>query len=273
MMISMAVAALLLCAESVQAQNRTRTRTRTRTVERTDDRYIPQSDPRRSSQRERVVVIEQPAPPARPVRIKVVDNEVIRTFEREHFDSDRLKRADMIFSTRGYMTVAQIVRISESFDFDSNRIKFLKSAYVNCVDRHNYYLVLRTIDFSSSRDKVIDFVLDFEEDRRYIDNDDIYYKVSSADMSAIIKTLKNESFDSARKKTAMMIVSGNLFSSRQIADMAKTFSFDSSRKEFLLYAYPHCVDPQNYSIAADALQFNSSRDELMRNVTRPGRRP
>ena len=264
-MISMAVAALLLCSESIQAQSRTRTRTRTeRRDERRDDRYIPQDDPRRTR---RAVVVEPVAPPVQPPRIRIVDNDVIRTLEHETFDSDRLKMADMVFNTGGYMTTAQITRVSESFDFDSNRIKFLKKAYENCVDAHNYYLVLKTIDFSSSREKLIEFVLNYAQEKER--EGEIYQKaVSSSDMSLIIKTLKAESFDSTREKIAKMIICGHRFSSRQIADMAKTFEFDSSRKKFLIYAHPHCADPQNYVVAANTLEFSSSRNDVMNRVSR-----
>ena len=158
MMIGIAVAALLLAAESVQAQNRGEVRRSERTERnerlRRDDRHIDQPDPRRSTRRP-----VAPIAPERP-RIKVVDNEVIRSFERERYDSNRLKMADMIFSTGGFMTTSQIIRVSNYLDYDSNRVKFLMKAYFNCVDPHNFYMVLRTLDYSSSRDKVIRFVLD-----------------------------------------------------------------------------------------------------------------
>ena len=142
MMIGIAVAALLLCTESVQAQSRVVRRERN--PQRVDDRRIDRPDPRRT----RDVVAPVPERP----RIKVVDNEVIRSFDRERFDSNRLKMADMIFSTDGFMTTAQITRVAETFDYDSNRIKFLKNAYRNCVDPYNYYMVLGTLDYSSSRE-------------------------------------------------------------------------------------------------------------------------
>ena len=261
-MIGMAVAALLLCSESIQAQSRTRTRTRTeRRDERRDDRYIPQDDPRRT---QRSAVVVTPAPP-RPPRIKVVENDVIHAFEHERFDSDRLKMADMVFSTGGHMTSAQIVRVSKSFSFDSDRIKFLKMSYDFCVDAHNFYQVLNTIQFSSSRETIIEFVIKNKEERAL--EGEPYYKVSSSDMTAILKMLKNETFDSTRSKLARMFVCGNLLTSRQIADMSKTFKFDSSREEFLIYAHRHCSDPQNYIVAVNTLQFSSSRSEVLSRIT------
>ena len=256
MMIGIAVAALLLATENVQAQSR---ETRGTRIERRNERVIRQEDPRRSD-RGRVIIQE----PAR--RVKVVDHEVIRAFDRESFDSNRLKMADMVFSTGGFMTAAQIRDVSAMFDFDSNRIKFLKKAWLNCVDRYNFYRVLETLEFSSSRDKMIKFVMDTPiDDPRDME---IAHKVNNAEMNAIIKMLKKEDFDSTREKLAKMIVSGSMLTSRQIADMARTFDFDSNRYDFLLYAYRSSVDPQNYVIAANTLEFNSNRNDLMRKITR-----
>lgn len=255
MMIGIAVAALLLATENVQAQSRVERRTRTEQPR--DERYIDRNDPRRPS-RDGVVERRVPVP-------KVVDNDVIRSFDRERFDSDRLKMADMIFSTGGLMTVAQIKYISSVFDYDSNRIKFLKKAYQNCIDPYNYYLVLGTLEYGSSRDKIIDYVL---ESDYYLRRDLPLRKVSNSDMSGIIKTLKSESFDSRRSKLAQMIVRTNMFSSRQIADMAKPFSFDSNRYKFLVYAYDSCVDPHNYAVAANTLEFSTNRSDLMRKIAR-----
>ena len=257
MMIGIAVAALLLATESVQAQPREVRRERT---ERSDERHINQADPRRTRTREIITTAPEPR------RIKVVDNDVIRSFERERYDSNRLKMADMIFSTDGYMTTAQITRVAETFDYDSNRVKFLKNAYRNCVDPYNYYMVLRTLDYSSSRENIINYVLDEKE--HMLRRTDMVRKVSSSDMTAIIKALKNESFDSTREKLGRMIVCGSLLTSRQIADMAKTFTYDSRRHDFLLYAYDFCSDPQNYTIAANTLEYRSNREDLMKKISR-----
>ena len=171
MMIGIAVAALLLCTESVQAQSRVVQRE----PERRDQRLIQKEDPRRSRILKEKPVIKPVRPP------KPVDVEVIRSFKRESFDSNRLRMADMIFSTGGLMTTTQIREITLIFDFDSNRIKFLKKAYLNCIDRANFYKVLSALEFSSSREKIIDYVMDCRRDE--LRNGDGYYRVSQSDMN------------------------------------------------------------------------------------------
>lgn len=273
---SLAVAGLLMAGmEDVQAQSREVRRVNTE--RRTDDRSVNQPNPERSN----VTGTRRPEDARRPQqdprrenygkpvpapRERLVSTDAVRAFGRESFDSNRLRMADMIFSTGGMMTVEQVVEIAQEFDYDSNRVKFLKSAYLNCVDRYNYYLTLRTLDYSSSRDKVIKYITEIREEDEYYYNE--YYKISSAEMKNIIRTLDNEDFDSYRLKIARLIVNGNLFTARQIADMAKTFDFDSNRSEFLLYAYDNCVDPQNYSVAVNTLEFRSHRNEVMDELSR-----
>ena len=259
MMMSIAVAGLLLCVENVQAQSRVVTRTRPENVAQ-DDRYIERDDPRRTRHR-----ADEPA--MKPVRApRPVDTDVVRAFERERFDPDRLRMSEMIFSTGGLMTTEQIARIARIFDYDSNRVKFLKLAYGNCIDRYNYYMVLPTLDFSSSREKIMDFV--YAERVRDYREKDVYYKVSTADFNAIVRLLKKESFDSTRNKLGRMIICGTMFTARQIADMAKTFIYDSNRYDFLLDAFDNCVDQQNYYIAINTLNFESNRDKLMTRLMR-----
>lgn len=257
MMICLAVAGLLLCTGNIQAQSRSARRVRTdEPVSATSRRAVTRNADSRK------------AVPLRPQR-KKVDNETVRAIERENFDSNRLKMADMVFRTGGLMTTGQIEKIAMSFDFDNERVKFLKMAYNNCLDPHMYYRVLRTIEFNSSREKIIDYVLD--QRKEIIKDGEPYYKISSADMSAIIKTLKNESFDSTRKKLAKMIVCGSVLTSRQIADMAKTFDFDNNRYDFLLYASQSCIDMHNYTVAVNTLDFDDNRRRLMDKVVRRAR--
>ena len=254
---SIAVAGLLLCTENVEAQSRTARRARPE---------APQSATSRRAESRNAT--SRHAVPLQPQR-KRVDNETIRAIERERFDSNRLKMADMVFSTGGLMTISQVEYLAECFDYDSERVKFLKMAYLNCVDRPLYYRVLHTLDYNSSREKIIEYVIDVKED--FLRDGEPYAKISNSEMNVILKTLKNESFDSTRKKLAKMIVCGSLLTSRQIADMAKTFDIDSNRYDFLLFASDYCTDLHNYTVAVKTLQFDSNRRKLMDRVARRAR--
>ena len=255
MMISIAVAVLLLCGESVQAQSRVAQRQRPRTERRVRDERPP-----REPRRQNVRIAEPPTPV-----LKMVDADAIHAIEREPFDHNRLKMTQMIISTGGLMSTSQIFAISKAFDFDNNRVQFLTMAYPNCIDKPMFYKVLETLDFGASKERVIDFVIDFKHE-----NPDKRppVKISSAEMNEIVKMLKKESFDSTRKKLAGMIISGSILTSRQIASMAKTFDFDNNRYDFLLLASRNCSDLHNYVIAANTLDFDNNKRRLMDDITR-----
>ncbi len=239
--IGMAVATLLLCTTNGNAQSR----------------VVRRANPDRDYDR-RVIVTDRHMD-IKPVIPKIIGNDAVRSFKNEPFDKNRLRMAEMIFRTDGVVTARQAMLIAETFSFDSNRLDFLKMAYTNCVDRHNYYITLNTLDFNSSREKLMDFINAIDTDTRYR----VINRVTSDDLKEIVTLLKKETFDSMRYKLAVMILNGGEFTAKQIAAMARTFSFDNNRLEFLLKAYRNCIDRYNYTVAVNTLDFSSNRNKLM----------
>jgi Domain of unknown function (DUF4476) len=76
------------------------------------------------------------------------------------------------------------------------------------------------------------------------------------------QTLKDESFDSNRLKTAKNYASKTPLSSQQISEVAKIFTFDSNRLEFAKSAYTNCMDQQNYFLLKNSFQFSSNYSAL-----------
>lgn len=242
--IGMAVAALLLCTTNGNAQSR----------------VVRRANPDRDYDR-RVIVTDRHME-LKPIAPKIIGNDAVRSFKNEPFDKNRLRMAEMIFRTDGAVTARQATLIAETFSFDSNRLDFLKMAYANCVDRYNYFLTLRTFDFNTSREKLMDFINGIEADNHLR----IVNRVTNDDMKEIVSTLKNETFDSMRYKLSVMILNGGEFTARQIAAMARTFDFDNGRMDFLLRAYRYCIDRHNYTVAVNTMDFSSNRTKLMNEI-------
>ncbi len=73
------------------------------------------------------------------------------------FESDRMNVA--LQAVRGKrLTAEQIADLAELFKFENDRVKFLKSAYNDCFDKPNYYVVYRVLTFSSSKDELTRFI-------------------------------------------------------------------------------------------------------------------
>lgn len=85
--------------------------------------------------------------------------------------------------------------------------------------------------------------------------------------SMMIQHISQQSFDSNRLQVAQQIVSANRLTSAQVTDIARLFSFESTRLDFVKFAYPYVVDPGSYFMVNNAFTFSSSVDELNRFLT------
>ena len=86
-----------------------------------------------------------------------------------------------------------------------------------------------------------------------------------------LRVIENQSFDDKKLEIAKLCVTLAPFEVRDLASIAAKFSFDDSRKAFLIYAYRTCCDPENYYYLRDVFSFRSNFDEMMEAVM-PGYR-
>ena len=85
---------------------------------------------------------------------------------------------------------------------------------------------------------------------------------STARADDVISYIKGVSFKDAKMEAAKLFVSLKNFTSNDMANIAKQFSFDDDKLEFLEYAYEFCSDRGNYSNCVSVLTFSSAKDEL-----------
>ena len=88
-------------------------------------------------------------------------------------------------------------------------------------------------------------------------------------MQLVLQVIDNQSFDDKKLEIGKLCVVLGHFCTNDLARIAEKFSFDDNRKAFLIYAYPYCVDPQNYYSLKEVFQFRSNFDEMMEK-THPG---
>ena len=85
-------------------------------------------------------------------------------------------------------------------------------------------------------------------------------------MYQLMHTLKNQSFDDKRLEVAELCVILGSFCTDDLARMASTFTYDDKRLEFLKYAYPYCVDKEQYPRLHDCFTFRTNYDALIRYI-------
>jgi hypothetical protein len=94
--------------------------------------------------------------------------------------------------------------------------------------------------------------------------------ISDQDFFAAQRVMERENFDNARLLYAKRISDENWLSAEQVKGLARFFSFDNSRMEFVKYAYSKTTDKGNFSVVCNAFDSGYSKDELM-NFIRTGR--
>ncbi|ASS47811.1 MAG: hypothetical protein A3D31_18710 [Candidatus Fluviicola riflensis] len=78
----------------------------------------------------------------------------------------------------------------------------------------------------------------------------------------LIEMLESENFDSNRMDMAKSYADKTQLSAQQIANINKTFGYDSSKLDWAKYAYDKCYDPQNYFLLKSTFDFSSSYSAL-----------
>lgn len=86
--------------------------------------------------------------------------------------------------------------------------------------------------------------------------------MSGANFNAALSTIKKQSFEETRLKTAKQVINDNCLNVDQIIQIANTFSFEDNKLEFAKYAYDYCTEPKNYFKLNGIFSFSSNVDEL-----------
>ena len=91
-----------------------------------------------------------------------------------------------------------------------------------------------------------------------------YYDCASHEqMQAVMDALNGQSFDDKKLEIAKLCVTIGYFCTADMAQMATVFSFDDKRLEFLKYAYPYCLDKEQYPTLRESFSFRSNFDALL----------
>lgn len=86
--------------------------------------------------------------------------------------------------------------------------------------------------------------------------------MSDHDFSMLKSSIESKSFESSKLTVAKQGIKGNKLSSRQVAELMKLFTFESTKLEIAKYAYGLVADKQNYYLVNDSFTFSSSISEL-----------
>lgn len=87
-------------------------------------------------------------------------NRLLRTLNEESFEKNK---SSMISTAaqHNYFTAQQIAELLGTLSFESNKLELAKELYGVCVDQRNYYLVSQALNFSSSKQKLNEYISNY----------------------------------------------------------------------------------------------------------------
>lgn len=98
-------------------------------------------------------------------------------------------------------------------------------------------------------------------DRNY----DNYYEcapMTSGEFDQLKNSLKDRSFDDKKMDLLKLVVNNNYFSTNQVKEIVKLFSFNSNQLNAAKLLYPYTVDQEYYYTVGDAFTFSTSKSDL-----------
>lgn len=86
--------------------------------------------------------------------------------------------------------------------------------------------------------------------------------ITLSNFNTALATIKKQSFEVTKLKTAKQVTAANCLNVEQIIQIANTFGFEESKLDFAKYAYDYCTEPKNYFKLNGIFTFSSNVDEL-----------
>ncbi|BDS09837.1 DUF4476 domain-containing protein [Aureispira anguillae] len=187
--------------------------------------------------------------------------QALRHIQQESFDDGKMRIAKGVINGN-YVLAGQVKTMIKEFSFKDSQEKLAMYAYPKTYDQKNYYMIYDVFTFSSSKDKVSQWVstqpiIDYQSDPYYGP-----IPMTDAEFSQALQYVRNESFDNGKMRVAKQLIDGNYIYTRQVKVLIKEFSFKGGQEDIARYAYPKTYDQKNYYMVFDAFTFSSSKREL-----------
>ena len=93
-----------------------------------------------------------------------MNDQLFQTFynemKKEPFKDDRIKLLNAALAGSDF-TSAQCLQLTKLYTFDDDRMEIMKIMYPRIVDKEAFFTVINTLTFSSSKEKMKDFIIGY----------------------------------------------------------------------------------------------------------------
>lgn len=86
--------------------------------------------------------------------------------------------------------------------------------------------------------------------------------MNEQEFSQFLEHFKKQAFIKDKHQTFKIKSISTVFSTQQILQLMNEIPFDKDKLPLVKNAFKHCIDPENYYLIVEALDFISSKDEL-----------
>lgn len=97
---------------------------------------------------------------------RVMNDQLFQTFykemKNEPFKDDRMKLLNAALAGSDF-TSAQCLQLTKLYTFDDDRMEIMKIMYPRIVDKEAFFTVINTLTFSSSKEKMKDFMIGYSK--------------------------------------------------------------------------------------------------------------
>ena len=95
---------------------------------------------------------------------RVMNDQLFQTFykemKNEPFKDDRMKLLNAALAGSDF-TSAQCLQLTKLYTFDDDRMEIMRIMYPRIVDKEAFFTVINTLTFSSSKEKMKDFIIGY----------------------------------------------------------------------------------------------------------------
>ncbi len=174
-----------------------------------------------------------------------------------------------IASSSYCLSAEQTMKLSTLISNEDFRFNYLSKAYPNVFDKGNMKNAGLVLKMNANQVKWKNFMEEnyVDANTKTVANNTIVVKceVTNDEFSGIVESINQIAFESTKiNHTKNLIESKKCFTSNQIAQILKQFSFERSMVDIAKFAYDYCIDTDNYFKLNNEFTHSSSKEELIK---------
>jgi len=196
----------------------------------------------------------------RPIR----ENEFIKLALQVSVNNSETNRMLLLtqIAQNNCISMSQAMKLASLLNSESNRLSFFRTAYLSIFDLNNLPFGSQLFAHIPNKAAYNHFINQPVPGPNPVAPPPCI--VGSDEFGQIKESISKESFNSTKLTLAKQIIrSKQCFSTWQVTEIVKLFSFDDTRLEIAKFAFDFTIDRENYYRVADAFAFSKSKEDLM----------